>query len=70
MNPCPVCGKEWLPDTGLEIEEETYLGGEGSEVKMRIGYCNIGKDCNAVHAANLMDKLVEPFKEAVGEPNA
>ena len=65
---CPVCGARLDPFNEVEYEEETYSGAEGAEMKIVLPYCNIGATCNAVHAANAMDSLAEPFLLQVGSP--
>jgi hypothetical protein len=52
----------------LEYEDETYTGAEGAEMRIDIPYCNVGATCNAVEAANVMDRLAEPFFDQVGHP--
>lgn len=42
-------------------EDERYVGEDGAEMKVQIPYCNVGKDCSAVHAANVLDRLAEEF---------
>lgn len=68
MGECPVCGKLWPREGDGEYEEERYAGAEGAEMVIVIPYCNIGSECNAVEAANTMDRLAEPFLELTGAP--
>lgn len=63
---CPVCGV-LLKDEELDIEEETYVASDGGEARIRLPFCNKGKECNRVIAANKIDELLQPFREAVGE---
>lgn len=73
MDSCPVCGQslfdfaEGAPLVEeLQIEDETYVGEEGAEMKIRLPYCNRGKSCHRVAAVNEMDRLAAEFKESVG----
>lgn len=66
MNICPVCGLRVYPEVEIEFEEERYVGEFECEMRLTIWYCNVGKTCNPVAAANVLDRLAEPFLSTVG----
>ena len=63
---CRVCGQPIPTAAELNYEQETYTGAEGAEMKLTVAYCGSGKGCNPIEAANLMDKIAEPFYQLVG----
>lgn len=68
MDQCPACGATLTLEFELEVEEETYVGSVdiGGEMKLALPFCNQGRQCNRVIAANVMDELAKPFLERVG----
>lgn len=67
MRICPVCGGRVPHEAEASVEEERYVGAEGCEMKLTIWFCNIGKACSPVAAANKLDEIGEHFIDIVGQ---
>jgi hypothetical protein len=62
---CPVCGEPFREDDP-PFEEERFVGLVGAEMKVSIPYCDQGEMCNAVAAANLMERMADEFHARAG----
>lgn len=63
---CPVCGEIVPPGHEVVFEDERYVGKMESEMRLDIWYCNRGKRCNPVTAANKLDEVGNAFLNIVG----
>lgn len=65
---CGVCGQMLTPADmdRIEVEQETYVGDMGCQMTLEVWYCNHGKICSAVAAANKLDEIAETFFSVVG----
>lgn len=67
MTHCPVCGQHVPPAAEVFFEEERYVGAMECEIKLTVWYCNQGRLCNVVMAANKLDEFGDDFIDMVGQ---